>query len=73
MENSIRRLRRYETLEVLGPEHEFSLVDEHLNAGSQTLSWDGKDDKGNDLSSGIYFYQLKAGQMTETRRLVLLK
>jgi flagellar hook assembly protein FlgD len=30
-----------------------TLVEERLNAGSQTFSWDGKDDKGNDLSSGI--------------------
>jgi flagellar hook assembly protein FlgD len=44
-----------------------------MNAGSQTVIWDGKDQKGNDLSSGVYFYQLKAGQLTETKRLVLLK
>ena len=50
-----------------------ALVDEHLSAGSQTVNWDGKDDKGNDLSSGVYFYQLRAGQLTETKRLVLLK
>jgi hypothetical protein len=50
-----------------------TLIDEHLNAGSQTLSWDGKDDKGNDLSSGVYLYRLRAGEMSETKRLVLLK
>jgi flagellar hook assembly protein FlgD len=50
-----------------------TLVEGRSNAGSQTLSWDGKDDKGNDLSSGIYFYRLKAGELTETKRLVLLK
>jgi hypothetical protein len=49
------------------------LVEGRLAAGSQTVSWDGKDDKGNDLSSGIYFYQLRAGEMSETKRLVLLK
>lgn len=50
-----------------------TLVEGRLAAGSQTVSWDGKDDKGNDLSSGIYFYQLRAGEMSETKRLVLLK
>ncbi|MGB7061078.1 MAG: T9SS type A sorting domain-containing protein [Candidatus Zixiibacteriota bacterium] len=50
-----------------------TLVEGRLAAGSQIVSWDGKDDKGNDLSSGIYFYQLKAGEMSETKRLVLLK
>jgi hypothetical protein len=50
-----------------------TLVEGRMSAGSQTVSWDGKDDKGNDLSSGIYFYQLKAGEVSETKRLVLLK
>jgi hypothetical protein len=50
-----------------------TLVEGRSNAGSQTFGWDGKDEKGNDLSSGIYFYQLKAGELTETKRLVLLK
>jgi len=50
-----------------------TLVEGRLNAGPQTVSWDGKDEKGNDLSSGIYFYQLRAGEMSETKRLVLLK
>jgi hypothetical protein len=50
-----------------------TLVVGRLNAGSQTFSWDGTDDKGNDLSSGIYFYQLIAGEVSQTKRLVLLK
>ena len=50
-----------------------TLVEGWLAAGSQIVSWDGKDEKGNDLSSGIYFYQLRAGEMSETKRLVLLK
>jgi hypothetical protein len=50
-----------------------TLVEGRLQAGSQTIKWDGKDEKGNDLSSGIYFYQLKRGELTQTKRLVLLK
>jgi hypothetical protein len=50
-----------------------TLVEGRMSAGSQTVGWDGKDEKGNDLSSGVYFYRLKAGQLTETKRLVLLK
>ncbi len=45
----------------------------HFSAGPISVSWDGKDEKGNELSSGIYFYQLKAGEVTQTKRLVLLK
>jgi len=56
-----------------------TLVEGRLDAGPQIASWDGKDEKGNDLSSGIYFYQLKVrriqgkGEATQTKRLVLLK
>jgi len=50
-----------------------TLVKGRMDAGSQSVSWDGKDEKGNELSSGIYFYQLKAGEVKETKRLVLLK
>lgn len=50
-----------------------TLVAGRTKAGQQFIRWDGKDERGNDLSSGIYFYQLKAGDQTETRRLVLLK
>lgn len=42
-------------------------------AGLQSIRWDGTDEKGNDLSTGIYFYQLKVGEVKETKRLVLLK
>jgi len=50
-----------------------TLVKGRIDAGPQSVGWDGKDEKGNELSSGIYFYQLKAGEVTETKRLVLLK
>jgi len=49
------------------------LVDEPKRAGSYEAIWDGKDEKGNGLASGVYFYQLKAGEITQTKRLVLLK
>lgn len=50
-----------------------TLVKERQSAGSKTVSWDGKDEKNKDLASGIYFYQLKAGEVTQTKRMVLLK
>jgi hypothetical protein len=50
-----------------------TLVDERQKTGPQTMNWDGKDEKGRDLTSGIYFYQLKAGEITQTKRMVLLK
>ena len=50
-----------------------TLVKERQAAGSKTVGWDGKDEKDKDLASGIYFYQLKAGEVTQTKRMVLLK
>jgi hypothetical protein len=56
-----------------------TLVDEPKRPGSYEVMWDGKDEEGKDLSSGIYFYQLstgsigKVGEITQTKRMVLLK
>jgi len=50
-----------------------TLVRKERQSGLKTVIWDGKDDRGRDLSSGIYFYQLQAGKLTQTRRMVLLK
>jgi hypothetical protein len=49
------------------------LAAERMSAGAHTIAWDGKDEKGSDVSSGIYFYRLKAGEQSQTKRLVLLK
>ena len=50
-----------------------TLVDEPKRPGSYEVIWDGKDEKGKDVSSGIYFYQLKLGEITQTKRMILLK
>ncbi|MBT7596720.1 MAG: T9SS type A sorting domain-containing protein, partial [Gemmatimonadetes bacterium] len=42
-------------------------------AGSYSLRWDGRDDAGRDLASGMYFYRLTAGNQVETRKLLLLR
>jgi hypothetical protein len=50
-----------------------TLVRKERQNGSVTVIWDGKDDRGRYLSSGIYFYQLKTEKFTQTKRMVLLK
>jgi len=50
-----------------------TLVRGRKQNGRVRVVWDGKDDEGRDLSSGIYFYRLKAGEFVQTRKMVLLK
>ena len=50
------------------------LVEGVREAGTYTLHWDGRDDDGRQLASGVYLYRLRAGkQRVETRKLLLLR
>ena len=50
-----------------------TLVDVHQPAGTYMVMWDGKDNHGNKLSSGVYFYQLIGENALITRKMTLLK
>jgi hypothetical protein len=50
-----------------------TLYEGHQGAGIQTLTWDGTNDQGQKLSSGIYFYRLQAEQFQQTKKMVLMK
>ncbi len=49
------------------------LVDEMLDSGLKEIPWDGKDSKGIEASSGVYFYRLEADKRVLTRKMVLLR
>ena len=40
---------------------------------SKAIYWDGRTEDGEQVSSGTYFYQIEAGDYTETRKMVILK
>jgi hypothetical protein len=50
-----------------------TLVDEPKRAGSYEVIWEGKDDLGKEVASGIYFYKLTAGSYQEIKKMVLMK
>ncbi|NIS16657.1 MAG: T9SS type A sorting domain-containing protein [candidate division Zixibacteria bacterium] len=48
------------------------LVDEHQDAGNYRIIWNSQN-TGRMLPSGVYFYRLNVGELTLTRKMVLLK
>lgn len=50
-----------------------TLVNAEINAGVHAASWDGKNDRGEVLASGVYVYQLKAGSNVTRNKMLLAK
>ncbi|MCK4414381.1 MAG: T9SS type A sorting domain-containing protein [Candidatus Eisenbacteria sp.] len=49
-----------------------SLLKEERAAGPHTVRWDGRDDDGREVPSGVYFYNLTASGLQESRQMILL-
>jgi len=49
------------------------LVGGALEAGAYRLDWDGRDERGKRVASGIYFIRLVAGSFAETGRIALVR
>jgi hypothetical protein len=43
------------------------------DAGRHTLQWDGRDDRGVEVPTGVYFLRFEAGDRMESRKLVRLR
>lgn len=50
-----------------------TLVDGILEEGFKEYQWDGEDARGFPVSSGVYFYRLKVGNRTLTKKMTLVK
>jgi hypothetical protein len=50
-----------------------TLLSDALSAGSHSVTWDGRDDSGKPVSSGLYFSRLTTGKQTATGKMLLMK
>ena len=50
-----------------------TLVNENQSAGEYSITWDGKDAKGNKLANGIYYYRLTAGKQVAAKKMLYLR
>ncbi len=58
---------------VLGQKVRTLINNQQATAGTHVRQWDGRDDAGHQVASGIYFYKLEAGKFSSIRKMVLMK
>jgi len=54
-------------------QHVRTLLDNKMGAGDYEVRWDGKDEAGYALSTGVYFYQISAGDFKQAKRMMLVR
>jgi hypothetical protein len=50
-----------------------TLVSQYQSAGQYTITWNGQNDAGYKIKSGIYLYTLRAGDVLESKKMLMLK
>ncbi len=63
---------RLEIFNILG-QKVVTVIDEDMKAGYRSVAWNGNDQSGRQVSSGVYFYKLTAGDNIFTKKMMMLK
>lgn len=50
-----------------------TLVDQHMSAGGHRVTWNGRTQDGQAVSSGVYFYHMQADGFSATKKMALIK
>ena len=50
-----------------------TITNETYEAGINTVTWNGTDDNGSEVPSGVYFYKTKFGKYTTSKKMILMK
>jgi len=58
---------------ILGQEINNLANNDMMSAGQKVLPWDGRNANGQYVSSGVYFYRIEAGELTATKKMLLMK
>jgi hypothetical protein len=49
------------------------LIDEEYEAGTHRIEWDGENDSGERVASGVYFYVIKTKEKREVKKVAVIK
>ncbi len=50
-----------------------TLLNDYRNAGNHSVVWNGRDDNNKAVASGLYFYKMRNGKFSSTKKMILMK
>jgi len=62
----------FEVYNILG-QNVKTLVNGYQDAGTYTVTWNGDDESGSTVASGVYFYRITSGTYKDIKKMVLMK